>query len=106
MYQTSSAKHLPVHLQVHLQMIQILQDLRLKQYQENHPDSLQNESRTSHTSTHSTTGTLIQNIAQPTTSFRTITPTKDTTGRMNTVQTVDSDWRTGQSSTGTSRYVT
>ena len=40
----------------------------------------------SHTSTHSTTGTLIQNIAQLTTSFRTITPTKDTTGRMNTVQ--------------------
>ena len=32
---------------------QILQDIRLKQYQENHPDSLQNESRTSHTSTHS-----------------------------------------------------
>ena len=39
-----------------------------------------------HTSTHSTTGTLIQNIAQPTASFRTITPTKDMTGRMNTVQ--------------------
>ena len=62
----------------------ILQDLQLKQYQESHPDSLQNESRTSHTSTHSTTGTIIQNIAQPTTSFRTIA--KDTTGRMNTVQ--------------------
>ena len=45
-----------------------------------------NESRTSHTSTHSTTGTLIQNIAQPTTSFRTTTPTKAMTGRMNTVQ--------------------
>ena len=40
----------------------------------------------SHTITHSTTGTLIQNTVQPTTSFRTITPTKDTTGRMNTVQ--------------------
>ena len=40
----------------------------------------------SHTSTHSTTSTLIQNIAQPTTSFRTTTLTKDTTGRMNTVQ--------------------
>ena len=38
----------------------------------------------SHTSTHSTTGTIIQNIAQLTTSFRTIT--KDMTGRMNTVQ--------------------
>ena len=40
----------------------------------------------SHTSTHSTTGTLIQSIAQPTTSFRTTTPTKVTTGRTNTVQ--------------------
>ena len=59
-------------------VFQILQDLRLKQYQENHPDSLQNESRTYHTSTHSTTGTL----AQLTTSFRTIA--RDTTG--NTVQ--------------------
>ena len=35
-------------------VFQILQDLQLKQYQENHPDSLQNESRMSHTSTHST----------------------------------------------------
>ena len=67
-------------------VFQILQDLRLKQYQESHPDSMQNESRTSHTSTHSTTGTLIQNIAQPTTSFRTTTSTKATTGRTNTVQ--------------------
>ena len=67
-------------------VFQILQDLRLKQYQDNHPDSLQNESRTSHTSTHSTTGTLIQNLAQPTTSFRTITPTKAMTGRTNAVQ--------------------
>ena len=67
-------------------VFQILQDLQLKQYKENHPDSLQNESRTSHTSTHNTTSTLIQNIAQLTTSFRTITPTRDTTGRMNTVQ--------------------
>ena len=67
-------------------VFQILQDLQLKQYQENHSDSLQNESRTSHINAHSTTGTLIQNIAQLTTSFRTITPTKDMTGRMNTVQ--------------------
>ena len=59
-------------------VFQILQDLRLKQYQENHPDSLQNESRMSHTSTHNTTGTL----AQLTTSFRTIA--RDTIG--NTVQ--------------------
>ena len=47
---------------------------------------MQIESRMSHTNTHSTTSTLIQNIAQPTTSFRTTTPTKDMTGRMNTVQ--------------------
>ena len=63
-------------------VFQILQGLRLKQYQENHPDSMQNESRTSHTSIHSTIGTLVQ----LTTSFRTTTPIKDTTGRMNTVQ--------------------
>ena len=93
-------------------VFQILQDLWLKQYQENHPDSLQNESRTSHTSTHSmtgttaqsttsfrtcrsstvknermTTGTIMQNITQSTTSFRTTTPTRDTTGRTNTFRT-------------------
>ena len=75
-------------------VFQILQDLQLKQYQENHPDSLQNESRMSHTSSHSSTGTLAQpttsfrtiardttgNTVQPTTSFRTTTPTKATTG--------------------------
>ena len=82
-------------------VFQILQDLQLKQYQENHLDSLQNESRTSHTSTHNTTGTLAQpttsfrtiardttgNTVQPTTSFRTTTPTKATTGRTNTFRT-------------------
>ena len=93
-------------------VFQIPQDLWLKQYQESHPDSLQNESRTSHTSTHSTTstaaqpttsfrtfrpstamkermttGTLIQNTVQPTTSFRTTTTTKATTGRTNTFRT-------------------
>ena len=47
---------------------------------------MQIESRMSHASTHSTTGTLIQNIAQPTTSFRTTTPTKAMTGRMNMAQ--------------------
>ena len=47
---------------------------------------MQIESRMSHISTHSTTGTLIQNIAQLTTSFRTTTPTKATTGRMNMAQ--------------------
>ena len=93
-------------------VFQILQDLWLKQYQKSHPDSLQNESRMSHTSTHSMTGTtaepttsfrtwrsstvknkrmttgiLLQNIVQPTTSFRTTTPTKATTGRTNTFRT-------------------
>ena len=38
----------------------------------------------SHTSTHSTTSTLIQNIAQPTTSFRTTTPSTAMTERMAT----------------------
>ena len=48
---------------------------------------MQIELRMSHTSTHSTTGTLIQNIAQPTTSFRTTTPTKAMTGKqVNPVQ--------------------
>ena len=51
----------------------------------------------SHTST---TGTLIQNIAQPTTSFRTTTPTKATTGRMNMAQPTIS-FRTTTPSTAT-----
>ena len=63
---------------------QILQDLQLKQYQSQekcYPDSMQIESKMSHT------GTLIQNIAQPATSFRTTTPTKATTGKqVNPVQ--------------------
>ena len=95
-------------------VFQILQDLWLKRYQESHPDSLQNESRMSQTSTHSTTsttaqlttsfrtytsstvknarmttGTLIQNtnIVQLTTSLRITTPSKATTGRTNTFRT-------------------
>ena len=91
-------------------VFQILQDLQLKQYQENHPDSLQNESRTSHTSTTSMTSTTaqlttsfrtcrsstvknegttigMQNITQLTASFRTTRPTRDTTGRTNTFRT-------------------
>ena len=60
---------------------------------------MQIESRTSHTSTHSTTSTLIQNIAQPTTSFRTTTPTKATTGRMNTVQPTTSTRTTPNTAT-------
>ena len=81
-------------------VFQILQDLWLKQYQESYPDSLQNESRTSHTSTHNTTDATAQlttyfrtiardttgNTVQPTTSFRT-TPTKAMTGRTNTFRT-------------------
>ena len=79
-------------------VFQILQDLRLKQYQENHPDSLQNESRTSHTSTHSTTGTL----AQPTTSFRTIA--RDTIG--NTVQLATSFRTIARGTTGNTVQLT
>ena len=85
-------------------VFQILQDLRLKQYQESHPDSMQNESRTSHTSTHSTTGTLIQNIAQPTTSFRTTTPTKAMTGRTNMAQLTTS-FRTTPNTATTGKQV-
>ena len=91
-------------------VFQILQDLRLKQYQENHPDSLQNESRMPQTSTTNTTsttaqlipfrtygsttanektGTLTHNtsMSQSSTSFRTTTPTRDMTGRTNTFRT-------------------
>ena len=79
-------------------VFQILQDLRLKQYQANHPDSLQNESRTSHTSTHNTTGTL----AQPTTSFRTIA--RDTIG--NTVQPATSFRTIARDTTGNTVQLT
>ena len=85
-------------------VFQILQDLRLKQYQESHPDSMQNESRMSHTSTHSTTGTLIQNIAQLTTSFRTTTPTKAMTGRTNIAQPTTS-FRTTPNTATTGKQV-
>ena len=91
-------------------VFQILQDLWLKQYQENHPDSLQNESRMSQTSTTNTTsttaqltpfrtyrattanemtGTLTHNtsMSQSLTSFRITTPTRYTTGRINTFRT-------------------
>ena len=71
-------------------VFQILQDLRLKQYQNQekyYRDSMQIESKTSHTSTHSTTNTFTQpNMAQLTTSFRTITPSTATTGRTTTKQ--------------------
>ena len=64
-------------------VFQILQDLRLKQYQEKcHSDSIQIESKTFH----GATKTLTQNMAQPTTSFRTTTPSTATTGKMTTKQ--------------------
>ena len=65
-------------------VFQILQDLRLKQYQGNcHSDSMQSDSKTFH----STTNTFTQeNMAQPTTSFRTTTPSTAITGRMTTKQ--------------------
>ena len=47
---------------------------------------MQIESKTSCTSTHSITDTLIQNMAQPTTSFRTTTPSTAMTGGMTTKQ--------------------
>ena len=55
-------------------VFQILQDLRLKQYQKKcHSDSMQGNSKMFHST---------ENMAQPTTSFRTTTPSKATTGRM------------------------
>ena len=91
-------------------VFQILQDLQLKQYQGNQPDSLQSESRASRTSTTNTTcttaqptpfrtyrsatanqntGTVTHNtsMSQSSTSFRTTTPSKATTGRTNTFRT-------------------
>ena len=47
---------------------------------------MQNESKTFHTGPHSTTNTIIQNMAQPATSFRTTTPSTATTGRTSTKQ--------------------
>ena len=47
---------------------------------------MQIESKMSHTSTYSTTDTLIQNMAQLTTSFRTTTPSTAMTGRTTTKQ--------------------
>ena len=67
-------------------VIQILQDLQLKQNQEKcHSDSMQNESKMFHTGPHSTTNT-VQNMAQLATSFRTTTPSTATTGRTTTKQ--------------------
>ena len=64
-------------------VFQILQDLQLKQYQGKcHSDSMQSDLKTFH----STTNTFTQNMAQPTTSFRTTTTSTATTGRMTTKQ--------------------
>ena len=91
-------------------VFQILQDLWLKQYQGNQPDSLQSESRIPRTSTTNTTCTTAQptpfrtygsatanqntgtgthntSMSQSLTSFRTTTPSKATTGRTNTFRT-------------------
>ena len=62
-------------------VFRILQDLWLKQYQNQekcYPDSMQIESKTSH---NSTAGTLIQHIAQPTTYFWTTKPSTAMIGR-------------------------
>ena len=88
-----------------LNVFQILQDLQLKQYQESHPDLMQIESRMSHTNTHSTTGTLIQNIAQLTTSFRTTTPTKAMTERTNMAQPTTSSRTTTPTKATTGKQV-
>ena len=108
-------------------VFQILQDLQLKQYQENHPDSLQNESRMSRTSTTNTTsttgqptpfrtyrsttanemtGTLIHNanVSQLTNSFRTTTPSKATTGRTNTFRITPSTRHQGPQDTSCNRH--
>ena len=47
---------------------------------------MQNESKMFHTGPHSTTNTIIQNTAQPVTSFRTTTPSTAMTGRKTTKQ--------------------
>ena len=67
-------------------VFQILQDLRLKQYQEKcHSDSMQNESKMFHTGPHSATNT-VQNMAQLATSFRATTASTAMTGRTTTKQ--------------------
>ena len=63
-------------------VFQILQDLCLKQYQEQyHSSTMHIDSKTS-----SSTSNTVQNMAKLTTSFRTTTPSTATTGRMTTKQ--------------------
>ena len=65
-------------------VFQILQDLHLKQYQEQcHSNTMHIDSKTFHMT--STTNT-IQNMAQLATSFRTTTPSTAMTGNMTTKQ--------------------
>ena len=65
-------------------VFQILQDLQLKQYQGKcHSDSMQSDSKMFHSTTNTFTQ---QNMAQPTTSFRTTTPSTATNGRTTTKQ--------------------
>ena len=47
---------------------------------------MQIESKMFHAGPHSTTNTIIENMAQPATSFRTITPSTATPGRTTTKQ--------------------
>ena len=55
-------------------VLQILQDLHLKQYQDRcHSNTMQNDLKMFHTVPHNTTNT-VQNTAQPATSFRTPHP--------------------------------
>ena len=62
-------------------VFQILQDLQLKQYQDQcHSNTMQSNSKTFHTAD------TTQNMAQPATSFRTFTPSTATTGKMTTKQ--------------------
>ena len=68
-------------------VFQILQDLQLKQYQEQyHLNTMHIDLKTSHTT--STTNT-IQNTAQPATSFRTTTPSTAMTGTKMTTKQVN-----------------
>ena len=67
-------------------VLQILQDLHLKQYQDRcHSITMQGNSKKFHTIPHNT----VQNMAQPATSFRTTTPSTATTGTKMTTKQVN-----------------
>ena len=70
-------------------VFQILQDLRLKQYQDRcHSNTMQSDLKTFHTVPHNTTNT-VQNTAQPAISFRTTTPSTAMTGKPMTTKQVN-----------------